>query len=63
MKYPANYCSDNGLSDVMSTLVAMTRETVENCVGEALILVEGRNYDKALIFLKNAIEGIEILTA
>ena len=63
MKYTPNYNSDNGLGLTLSELVSATRKTVENCVGEALILVEGRNYDKALIFLKNAIEGIEILTA
>ena len=63
MKYTPNCNSDNELSLTLADLVAMVRETVENSVGEALILVEGRNYDKALTFLKNAIEGIEILTA
>ena len=63
MKYTTNYCSDNGLGSVMSALVGMTRKTVENSAEFALSLIQKGNYEDALIFLKNAIEGIEILTA
>ena len=63
MKYPANYCSDNGLGSVMSVLVSMTRETVENSMEYALILFKEKKYDEALVFLNNAIEGVEILNA
>ncbi len=63
MKYPAKYRSDNGLGSIMSVLVGMTRESVENSIEYALTLFKEKKYDEALVFLNNAIEGIEILTA
>ena len=57
-KYANN---DGGLGLALSGLVTATRVTVENSTEYALKLVKERRYDEALIFLNNAIEGIEIL--
>ena len=57
-KYADN---DGGLGLALSSLVTATRVTVENSTEYALKLVKEKRYDEALIFLNNAIEGIEIL--
>ena len=67
MRNIPNYsCSKSNsldLGDALKALVSATRITVENSAEFALSLIQKGNYEDALIFLKNAIEGIEILTA
>ena len=53
--------NDGGLGLALSSLVTATRATVENSVEYALKLVKEKRYDEALIFLNNAVEGIESL--
>ena len=52
-----------GLGETLKALVSATRITVENSAEYALSLIREGNYEDALVFLKNAVEGIEILTA
>ena len=56
-------CSNNSLDDNLKTLVSATRISVENSLEYALDLVRLKDYQSAMIFIKNAMEGIEILTA
>ena len=67
MKNIPNYsCSKSNsldLGETLKVLVSATRITVENSAEYALSLIREGNYEDALVFLKNAIEGIEILTA
>ena len=61
MKYVPKCNSDNGLGLALSALIGMTKATVENSAEYALTLIKEERYDEALVFLNNAIEGIEIL--
>ena len=53
--------SDGGLGVSLKTLVGMTKATIKNSVEYASVLIEQGKYEDARVFLKNALEGIEIL--
>ena len=60
---PTKMKSDDFDPSNLKTLVRITRMTVENSVDYASILIKERKYEEAKIYLQNALEGIEILTA
>jgi len=60
---PTKMKSDDFDPSGLKGLVKATRMTVENSIDYALILIKARNYEEAKIYLQNALEGIEILTA
>lgn len=60
---PTKMKSDDFDPSGLKGLVKLTRVTVENSVDYASILIKEKNYEEAKIYLQNALEGIEILTA
>ena len=51
------------LGETLKVFVSATRITAENSAEYALSLIREGSYKDALIFLKNAVESVEILTA
>ena len=51
------------LKNTLKLVVAMTKATIENSTEYALTLVKEGNYEEAKVYLVNALEGIEILSA
>ena len=52
---------DGGLGKGLKSIVGMVKDTVKNSASYAVTLIEQGKYEDAKIFLKNALEGIEIL--
>ena len=64
MPYVSKNCgspNDGGLGMSLKCLVSMVKTTVENSAEYAVTLIKAGNYNDAKTFLKNALEGIEIL--
>ena len=51
------------LKNTLKLFVATTKTTIENSAEYALTLIEKGNYEEAKVYLVNALEGIEILSA